>query len=389
MGETGKKIKDGRKLRGLTQRELSAASGVSLSVIRKLEQGDREGARMETLRALAGALRFSTMDLVGAPSEEGPIGDTHETWKAVRDELNSPPVRYDSDDERPSKDGVSLVLADVVPLYREHKFTELARALPLLLRDADALGADGRRVRVRVLQVAAGALTHTRQFKTAEEVAKRILDDAADRMESAATVNTLCWLLMRQGRLDEALSWATQWADELEPRFTRASEGEFAAWGLLLLNVSAAAARNNQPGVAADALKFARSAATAIGHEVQPAHENMRTFGPTSVRMRVVEDALVRDQPDVALRLAERIPRYRVQPSASVRARHGLDVAKAYTQLGRYGQAFEKLAKVQAFSPEWFPNQSPARDVLRSVVAGRRTLTPEMRAMADALRLHL
>jgi hypothetical protein len=116
----------------------------------------------------------------------------------------------------------------------------------------------------------------------------------------------------------------------------------------------------------------------------------MRTFGPISVRMKSVEDALVRDKPDRALRLAAsltRTPRSSVVPSASVRARHGLDVASSYARLGQFTEAFEKLAEVQAASPEWFPNQSPARDVLRTVVSGRRTLTPEMRHMAHTLQL--
>ncbi|MEV6419090.1 helix-turn-helix domain-containing protein [Streptomyces sp. NPDC051662] len=48
--ETGKNLKELRKRRGFTQSELAAASGVSLSIIRKLEQGERGTARLETLR---------------------------------------------------------------------------------------------------------------------------------------------------------------------------------------------------------------------------------------------------------------------------------------------------------------------------------------------------
>ncbi|MFJ2111000.1 helix-turn-helix domain-containing protein [Streptomyces sp. NPDC087850] len=53
MTYAGKKVKDARKRSGLTQRQLAEASGVSVSTIRKLEQGERSGARMETLHALA------------------------------------------------------------------------------------------------------------------------------------------------------------------------------------------------------------------------------------------------------------------------------------------------------------------------------------------------
>ncbi|MCX4677543.1 helix-turn-helix domain-containing protein [Streptomyces sp. NBC_01433] len=388
MTDAGKKVKQARKLSGLTQRELADHSGVSVSTIRKLEQGERNGARMETLRALALVLRVPTMSLVAEPSEDGPTPGTQEVWSPVREALTRP-LAVDSE-EAPTLEGVADSVAAAIPLYRAHRFGELATVLPHLICDSEALGSEGRAERLRVLQLTAGALTHTRQFDMAETVLRRALDDATDRMVTAATINTLCWLLMRQGRLDEALRTAVHWADELEPRISRATPAELSAWGLLLLNVSAAAIRNNQPGAATDALKFAASAATALGRETRPEHEQMRTFGPISVRMKTVEDALVRDQPDRALRLAaslSKTPRSTTVPSASVRARHGLDVASAYARLGQFTEAFGKLAEIQVASPEWFPNQSPARDVLRTVVAGRRTLTPEMRSMAQTLQL--
>ncbi|MFJ1895888.1 helix-turn-helix domain-containing protein [Streptomyces sp. NPDC088115] len=392
MTDVGKKVKQARKLSGLTQTELAESSGVSLSTIRKLEQGERDGARMETLRSLALVLRVPTMSLVAEPAEDGPTPGTPELWGPVRAALVRPRAGGE-DEDTPTAHGVADAVTTAVPYYRAHRFTELAAILPHLISDAEALGSEGRAERLRVLQLVAGALTHTRQFDLAEIVLRRAMDDASDRLVTAATVNTLCWLLMRQGRLDEALHTASRWADELEPRISRATPDELSAWGLLLLNVSAAAIRNNQPGVATDAMRFASSAATALGREVRPAHEQMRTFGPISVRMKTVEDALVRDKPDRALRLAETltksVSRSAVVPSASVRARHGLSVASAYARLGQYTEAFGNLSKVQASSPEWFPNQSPARDVLRSVVDGRRRLTPEMRTMAETLQLLL
>ncbi|MFE7480092.1 helix-turn-helix domain-containing protein [Streptomyces sp. NPDC057552] len=387
MTDAGKKVKQARKLRGLTQRELADHSGVSVSTIRKLEQGERPTARMETLHALARTLRLETMDLVAKPKEEGARAETHELWAPVRAELTRPPASAIDAPATPA--GVSGVLRAAELLYSNHQFTELAAVLPGLLRDADTLSGDGRGVQVRVLQLAAGALTHTRQFDIAELVVRRSLANAQDRLEASASINTLTWLMIRQGQLDQALTLATQWADDLEPRITRATTSELAAWGLLLLRASGAAVRNNQPEVAADMKRFARSAATAIGREVKVAHETVRTFGPTTVRMLTVEDALVKDQPDTALRLAAQMPLFAVRPSSSVRSRHGLDVANAYARLGRFTESFGKLSELQAASPQWFPNQTPARDTLRTIVEGRRTLTPEMRHMASTLQLAL
>ncbi|WP_251141204.1 helix-turn-helix domain-containing protein [Streptomyces sp. McG6] len=86
------KVKDARKRTGLTQRQLAEHSGVSLSTIRKLEQGERSGARMETMHALARALRLPTMSLVTEPDEEGARAETRELWEPVRAELMRPPL---------------------------------------------------------------------------------------------------------------------------------------------------------------------------------------------------------------------------------------------------------------------------------------------------------
>lgn len=96
-------MKEVRKRRGLSQRELADASGVSLSTIRKLEQGERETARLETLRKLARTLRVPTMQLAGGPNEEDPDAGTVDRWKAVRSALELPPaVVTGLDDEPPT-----------------------------------------------------------------------------------------------------------------------------------------------------------------------------------------------------------------------------------------------------------------------------------------------
>ncbi|MFI5716929.1 helix-turn-helix domain-containing protein [Nocardia sp. NPDC051750] len=48
--DLGERLQSVRKRRGVTQRELAGRSGVSLSYVRKIEQGERDDARVETLR---------------------------------------------------------------------------------------------------------------------------------------------------------------------------------------------------------------------------------------------------------------------------------------------------------------------------------------------------
>ncbi|TYP04542.1 helix-turn-helix protein [Streptomyces coelicolor] len=58
--DIGKQLRDVRKRRGMSQQELAKSSGVSLSLIRKLEQGERSDTRLETARQLAAALHVPT-----------------------------------------------------------------------------------------------------------------------------------------------------------------------------------------------------------------------------------------------------------------------------------------------------------------------------------------
>ncbi|MFI1012740.1 helix-turn-helix domain-containing protein [Streptomyces sp. NPDC020965] len=389
MSDAGKHVKAVRKRRGLTQRGLAEASGVSLSVIRKLEQGERETARLETLRKLAAALRVPTMRLSGGPNEDKPRVGTEKRWEAVRAAIEQPPTAPELDDEPPTVLGVQRAFANVEPLFQKDQYAALSVLLPPLLRDAEALGSEGREVRTRLLQLAGCLMVQTRQYDAADLALSRALDDAQSQLEGAATVNTQCWLLLRRGKLDTALDLAVRWADETEPRMSRATPTELSAWGLLLLRVSAASVRNSQSGQAADALRLARSAAVALGREYAPETDFLRTFGPTTVHIKRTENAGVLDQPDVVLRLAERMPRYALKPMSSNRNRHLLEVANAYAQTRQYPEAFEKLAQIHRDSPEWLTNQRYARDVFVKIAKGRRTLTNEMRAMADVVGMPL
>ncbi|MFJ1644005.1 helix-turn-helix domain-containing protein [Streptomyces sp. NPDC088258] len=391
MSESGKHIKEVRKLRGLNQTELAEAAGVSISLVRKLEQGDREHTRLETLHKLAVALRVPTMRLSHGPRTEGPPAGAEEQWKAVRRMLERPPGTAVLGDEPPTVSGVSQALTDLTdnPYYGQDRFRELALLLPPLMRDAEALSSEGREIRARVMQFVGFLMVSTRQFEAADLALTRAMDDSSGRLEAAAAANTRCWLLLRLGKLDEALALAEKWADETEPRISRATPGELSMWGVLLLRMSGAAIRNNQPGKAMDALRFAKAAAIALGRERVIAADSVSTFGPIRVQLMRVENAGVLDRPDAVLTLARQVPRSALRPTSGSRNRHHLDVADALAKTGHYADAFERMAALSQKAPEWLPNQPYGRRVLKRIVEGRRTLTPEMRAMATAIHLEV
>jgi transcriptional regulator with XRE-family HTH domain len=386
----GDRLREARKRSLLSQQELARASKISLSLIQKIEQGAVANTRLETLRKLAEAMRLPTSSLSGARGDrEAPQPHTTMSLEPVRRALVG---QIAQPGEEVTPDGVRAELDRLIPTFRNAQDSALIPVLPSLIRDADALdGVEGRRVRSSVLGMTGWFLTHTHQYAAAEMALGRALDNATDRSEASAVVNTQCWLLVRQGRITECIDLAVRWADQLEPRISRATDEELAAWGWMLIRVSMAAIRNNQPGEARDAIRLAQTAAvaTTTGDERRFHGDVLRTFGQTMVALKRAELAMIEDKPDQVIALSERIPRAGVRPSSNNWNRHLLDLANANLRLRRPNDAFEIMRGIRASSPEWLVQQRYARDVTRTLFAKRRTLTSEMREFADFLGLDL
>ncbi len=341
---------------------------------------------LETLRKLASVLDIPTMCLVGEDREDRATPMTTDLWQNVRETLEHPgEVDGRLGEDEPTVAGVQRAFKEAAPLFDNDQYAELAAVLPPLLRDADALGTDGRSVRTRLLQLAGNLMVQTRQYGAADIALARAIEESDDQLEAAATVCTQCWLLVRQGKLDTALELAVQWADDTEPRLSRATRSELSTWGLLCIWISAAAVRNNDKETAADALRLAQAAAVTLGRE-HPGAGFSGSFGPRTVHLKRTESYGILDQPDVVLRLAERTPVTALRPSSD-RNRHMLDIAHAHAKKGQFTDSFERLEQLRYASPEWLPHQQYARDIFTVVLNGRRTLTPEMRTMADFLKL--
>jgi DNA-binding XRE family transcriptional regulator len=387
----GERIREVRKRRGLSQRELAGLSGVSVSLIRKLEQSERQDARLETLRKIAAALRVpTTMLLPGQEQPEAAYPQTDLDWEPVRRALvgmtPAPPP------EPPTTAGVRGALHALAPALASHSYSAVKDALPALLRDADELpaGPEARQIRASILNTTGYLLTQTRQFGTAELTLSRAIDAAGDnRLDAAAAADTMLWLYLRQGRLAEARAFAARWADEIEPRFSRATVLELILWGRFLLNITNAAVRDNCPGEAEDALDLAAAAAARIGREVRRHDNSQCVFGPVTVAYIRAESHVLWGQPDLCLSIAGSLPVQPPFPRLVSRLRHQLDIASAKTMLRSYGDAFTILQQLRHDVPEWLTQQRYARDILASIISHRRTLTPDMRELADFMHLAL
>ncbi|MFF0622248.1 helix-turn-helix domain-containing protein [Streptomyces sp. NPDC004296] len=101
-----------RKRRGLSQTGLADASGVSLSLIRKLEQGQLSTTRRETAHKLARAMRVHTSQLLDRDDVQLP--SPAEPWLPLRQAVEGPAIEPDED---PTVAGVQALLPAIRKSY--------------------------------------------------------------------------------------------------------------------------------------------------------------------------------------------------------------------------------------------------------------------------------
>ena len=381
----GDRLREARKRRGFTQRELAQLSGVSVSLVRKLEQGELADTRVETARKLAVTLGVRTTELIAAMTSTTSAIGPDSIWEPLRHVLANP---GQAEREPSTPEGVEHALTAAVRLYHDYRYADLAVILPALLRDAEDAPP---LLYSRVLQLAGSLLVQTRQREPARIALDRSLSEAqasGSVLDAASCVITQCWLLLLERQFGTVETLATRWADQIEPRLSRATRAELSTWGWLLLRASAAAIRDNRVGEAAEAMRLAEAAAVAIGPERGSYHVYWTTFGPATVAMKKVENAVVDGRPDVALTLAESVPSG-LRATSDNRNRHLLDVSASHLDLRQYAASFDVLHLLSREAPVWLASQRMAADLLTRIIGRRRTLTPQMRELAGAMNLAL
>lgn len=409
--ELADNVRKYRRRSGLSQEELAHAAGVSPGTVRKVEQGGT--VRMETLHILARALGVTTATLL-APDAPEPVGRAEDANRVNLIQLRAaltPPVGIDDDlageraDEEPNLRGFRRAVQDGALLYHSDSYKSVASQLPALLRDANSAvaffdsGEEHRQAvlaRAETLQLAGRYLTQVRQYDLAYTALSGAITDArhaGEQLTGASGVIGMCWLLLRQGRLDEAEQLAARTADLIEPRLSRATPDECAAWGWLALRAAAAAGRNNRPQEARHYHRMANTAAAAVGREHTGSFfRHWTTFGPLTVGMKDVEDAMILGDARTVVRkssqdaMSPKAWKNTGRPSDDNWNRHRMDVARAQARTGDLTAAMDELAGVRRASPEWLRHQRMAAETMQEILKKRkRTLTAEMREMTAYL----
>lgn len=395
MSPLGDRLGDVRRRRGLTQEQLAERAGVSVSVVRKLERGERDGGRMATLLALARSLDVSTSALF-EPGAPAPITDDPHQVDLLRFRqviMPSPgePVTDGSRDLDIDRLWRTWQAAD--RLVSVSNYGQAAILVPDLLsetRQAAAEHADSqsRQLLVYVLHLTGTLLTHIRQYDLAYIPLRDAIETArqnGDELTAAYITSALCWLLMRQGRLDDAEGVATSTADRVEPRMSQAAPEEIGAWGRLLLFGSSAAVRNNRLAESDEMLSLAESGAGRLSMSRHHSWVAVGPFDSVTVKRRRVEHASILGEWDQALDIASDI-RDNDAPTSVNRNRYLLDVARCHVAQRNYMEAFDVLRRIRRNIPEWLQHQSYARDTMSAILEKRaRPASEGMGELADFL----
>src|SRR5947209_8106773 len=129
-GGIGERLARLRRRRALTHEELAERAGVSVELVRKLEQGRRRSVRLGTLHNLARALDVQTAAFFDAPSPMN-AADPGPGVVGIRRALTPGAVTPLA--EEPTAQGFGLSLTDAWELHRSADHVVLASVLPDLL----------------------------------------------------------------------------------------------------------------------------------------------------------------------------------------------------------------------------------------------------------------
>ncbi|MCO6010091.1 helix-turn-helix domain-containing protein [Actinoallomurus purpureus] len=376
----GDRLKVARRHAEQTQEQLAERSGVNVDTIRKLEQGQRQSARVSTMNALANALGIETSALLFGVAEQEPARQDPNI-KRIRKALApvhdfAPAVDHAEEDEAPDVTTLRRGIEDAWGNYHAGDFVALGEILPDLITEArvatrehtNGTATEANGVLAKALQLGAHTMVQSRH----EDLALLGLARAqapAERSGSplmpAMLANSVSWIFLRTGRLADSERVAVATADGIEPSFRSSPPGHVAVYGGLLLSGLTAAARHERYDDARELLAVARAAADRIGDDSTDRWTTV--FGPTSVAMQAASVEAAAGNWGNVLAMAERVPLSGKTP-VSWKVRFLLDIAHARAETYRDADAVETLRTIRAMAPGWIRRHGLAVAIVRQLL---------------------
>jgi transcriptional regulator with XRE-family HTH domain len=383
----GEQVARLRRARDLTQEQLAAQAGVSVDVIRRLEQGQRHTARINTLTKLANALGAELSVILAPRATFSPEPDRG--IPGIRDAVTGEALDSLTDLAESDSNAVDLgpITASVDAawhIWQRGDYSVLSRLLPNLIIETrhasrQATGNDQRNafsLLTTAYELAAGITVMLGYEDLAWLCAERAVtaaEQSGDSVDHASAVYWAAWILRRQGRCRESHTVAMRAAERHEPSLIHATEAELTVWGGLLVNAAGAAARDGRHEASDELLTVARGAAARLTADRV---DRWSVFGPRIVAQSAVVNATEAGDFESAARRAANVDRVGGRVPPTWEARYLLALAQAQVELGHDAAAITTLDQARGTAPEWIRYHRLARDLTADLTSriptGRR-----------------
>lgn len=381
----------------VTQQQLAERAGVSVDVVKKLEQGSKKSARLPTLHALADGLGVELTTLLGAtPAARVNGGADPPALVGLRRAVMPSLIPQAPGDLA----GLSIAsaraeIATAWTLYHGAAFGQLLAALPGIIADARLLASvggpsareDGSAALGKALQLAG----HLSLRLGKEDLALIALERAAAAAADSGDVllgpmvhGSVAWAYQRASRLDDARLIAVTSADGVE-RGRLDDAARVRVWGGLVMSAATSSARMGDYDRASEMMAEAERGAGRLAQLPPPAGDPrmLSVFSRSSVRIERIRLAVQHARPEEGIALARRT-RLSADIPPSWRTWLLLDLARAHVDTGDPETAVKTMESLRRLAPEWMRHHTLAAAIVTDLLAGPRR-PPGLRKIAEHL----
>ncbi|MEV4625519.1 helix-turn-helix domain-containing protein [Micromonospora sp. NPDC049523] len=389
----GRRVAYWRGRRKLSQQVFADRLGKSKSWVDKVERGVRRLDKFSVLYEIADVLTIDVQLLLGKDPERRTdalncIDEVEvEEIRAALERYVSMSKYFDAQVVPPPLPEFRKAVSHAWLTYQYARYGVLTRALPKLLRDAQAAdayytGDDGQLAASllgQVYQIASSALRKLGEHELAWLAADRSMAvsvRADDQLLAGVATYRVGNALLALGRARSALEVNVNIANRLAPGGTNGADPDrLSVYGMLLLQGAMAAARLGDNATVRDLIRGAEEASNALGSDQ---NYYWTSFGPTNLELHRAAAAVELGEGRQAVETHEqRIDKRRFAALLPERrAHHLLDIARGFAQIGDVSSAGEMLVDGDRLAPSEIRCRPIAHEVMSDILRRTRGAPP-------------